>query len=244
MRNLLTGTVVILALAPIGIARAADVPVKAPASAYNWTGCFIGINGGGARSENSWAPLAGATLATTGPNGLFGGGQVGCDYQAGPLVVGVEGQVDWINAENAALAQGGAPLEVRTQFKTLGTAAGRIGYAFGRVLPYVKVGIAGARYRQELDSVPGTAVIPTFAGSQNVLGIAAGAGFEVAVFSNLSFKAEYNFVYLGTNGVTLTCINPACAASPGAPTDIRQNFQSVLFGMNYRFGAGQAFANY
>jgi outer membrane immunogenic protein len=243
MKYSLAGIIALFALATIDTAGAASLPPPPPV--YSWTGCYVGANGGGARSENSWEPLAGMTLATTGPNGLFGGGQAGCDYQAGPLVVGVEGQVDWINAENAATAQGGAPLEVRTQFKTLGTATARIGYAFDRVLPYVKVGLAGAKYRQELDAVVGAAVTPTFAGNQNVLGIAAGAGFEVAVFSNLSFKAEYNFAYLGTNGATLTCLTPTCAAiTAPTPTDIRQNFQSVLFGMNYRFGAGQAFANY
>jgi outer membrane immunogenic protein len=244
MKNLPAGLVLLVALAPIGSAHAADMPVKAAPSAYNWTGCFVGINGGGAASDNAWQPLGGAVLATTNPNGLFGGGQIGCDYQAGPLVVGIEGQVDWINAKNAALSQGGTPFEVRSEFRTLGTVAARIGYAFDRILPYAKVGLAGARYWQELDAAAGPALAPFFGGNQKVFGIAAGAGVEVAVFSNLSFKAEYTFASLGTNGATLNCINPACAPVAPIPPDIRQNYQSVLFGVNYRFGVGQGFARY
>jgi outer membrane immunogenic protein len=219
-------------------ALSADLPVKAsapPLSLYNWTGCFAGINGGGARSDNAWQPLAGTVLATTGPSGFAAGGQIGCDYQTGSLVVGIEAQFDWIDAENAAAAQGGGGSELSSRLKMFGTAGGRIGYAFDRVLPYVKVGLAGARYRQEVDTIGATTVTPFIGGNQNVLGIATGAGIEVAVFSNLSFKAEYDFAYLGTNGAALSCVSPACAGTPTVSLDIRQNFQSILFGVNYRF---------
>lgn len=227
-------------------ALAADLPIKSstpynPPAAYNWTGCYLGINGGGARSDNEWAPPAVVTTGTTGPSGFFGGGQVGCDYQTGPWVFGVEGQFDFASATNA-LSVAASPIDVRTKLKMFGTAEGRVGYAFDRVLPYVKAGLAGARFWQELDTaLPFT---PLLGGNQDVLGIAVGAGFEVAVLSNVSFKAEYNFLYLGTNGAPTSCISPvSCAGVTPLNVDIKQNIQSVMFGMNYRFGLGPFVAN-
>jgi outer membrane immunogenic protein len=226
-------------------ALAADMPMpmKAPYSppaAYSWSGCYIGVNGGGARSENFWEPVGGVDLGTTSPNGFFGGGQVGCDYQTGPWVFGVEGQFDWVGAKNSALAQSAAAAtEMATKLKMFGTVEGRVGYAFNRVLPYVKGGLAGARFWQELDATTATTITPVLGGNENVLGIAGGAGFEVALLTNLSFMMEYNYIHLGTNGAPISCIDPAaCAGTPTLGLDIKQNIQAVMFGMNYRFGLG------
>src|SRR5580692_9872261 len=51
MRKSLTGSIALVAFASVGAAGAADLPVKvppvAPVLAYSWTGCYIGIQGGG-----------------------------------------------------------------------------------------------------------------------------------------------------------------------------------------------------
>jgi outer membrane immunogenic protein len=157
------------------------------------------------------------------------------------LVFGVEGQFDWVGAKNSALAQGaGADLQVDTKLKTFGTVEVRVGYAFDRVLPYVKGGLAGAQFWQELDQIITPAITPGFGGNENVLGVAAGAGFEIALLTNVSFMMEYNYIHLGTNGAALGCINPGgCGGGlPPIGFDIKQNIQAVMFGMNYRFGLG------
>jgi outer membrane immunogenic protein len=236
VKKFLSGVVaLVLSGAPVWAADMPAVATKAPPShtAYNWTGCSLGINGGGARSDNEWQGLA----ATTGPNGLFGGGQAGCDYQTGNLVVGVKGQYDWISASNSAISQTGVgnPSQFDTTFNGFGLAEGRIGYAFDRVLPYVTGGLAAARYRQQVDNVTVTGLVPTFTGSQTVLGVAGGAGFEVALLDNFSFDIEYNYAHLGTTGVPLNCIDPAVCGNLSLSNAIKQNMQIVSFGLNYRF---------
>jgi hypothetical protein len=45
---------------PSTAADAADMPVKAPAAkTYNWGGCYVGINGGGAESGSDFTTTVG-----------------------------------------------------------------------------------------------------------------------------------------------------------------------------------------
>ena len=49
MKKLILGTVALSAAGLVNVASAADMPLKAPAVApivYNWSGCYVGINGG------------------------------------------------------------------------------------------------------------------------------------------------------------------------------------------------------
>jgi outer membrane immunogenic protein len=107
-------------------ALAADMPVKArpmlpvAAPAYNWTGCYIGANGGygwnNNRSTYSNDPNApngdpinfvpdpstfhfplqyiSTPTGTSGSGGLAGGG-AGCNWQSQQWVLGIEGDIDW-----------------------------------------------------------------------------------------------------------------------------------------------------
>jgi outer membrane immunogenic protein len=88
-----------------GSAVAADMPVKARyiapvATAYNWTGCYVGAGGGYGmwNQDNQAFNAAGVALElqhTDGGRGWFGTGQVGCDYQFAPKwVVGAFGDFD------------------------------------------------------------------------------------------------------------------------------------------------------
>ena len=80
-----------------------------------------------------------------------------------------------------------------------------------------------------------------FKGSRDVAGFVVGAGLEYALLPNLSLKAEYNYFDFGTNGYTLNCSgNPACAATPLFPASVRQNMQTVMLGVNWRFNTGLA----
>ena len=68
---------------------------KAPASvAYRWTGCYVGANVGGGSGRTSFTDVrpnlaAPLDLGSDRASGALGGGQIGCDYQAGGWVFGV-----------------------------------------------------------------------------------------------------------------------------------------------------------
>src|SRR5262245_52206547 len=77
-------------------ALAADLPVRSPVYKaapvyYGWTGCYIGVAGGGAWGRSTHDLTGGAT--DTGPFNVSGaliGGTLGCNWEGGSnLVVGI-----------------------------------------------------------------------------------------------------------------------------------------------------------
>ena len=230
-----------LLLATGASALAADLgpaPVKAPIAApimtvYNWTGFYVGVNGGG-----GWSTFTGVGGTIPGVNslnasGAVAGGQLGGNYQIGNVVLGLEGTYDWAdirNTQSAVLGLGAGTLTLVTKNDYIATVAGRVGYAFDRVLIYGKGGAAFTRDRLDANlvgPVPGTAT-----GSFDRTGWLAGAGVEWAFWGNWSVKAEYDYMgfaamnegnFVTTGGLTVT------------PATVKLNVQTATFGVNYKF---------
>src|SRR5262245_27339115 len=92
-----------LAVSPVFAADMAARPVykAAPVAAiYNWTGCYIGGHVGGATAKrglvntvdtSTWGDLTPGQGYSVRSSGVIGGGHLGCNYQTGPVVFGVEG---------------------------------------------------------------------------------------------------------------------------------------------------------
>src|ERR1041385_4755914 len=128
-RILFAGASALAIVAAASSAFAADIqrrqmPAKAPAyitPAYNWTGFYVGINGGGGWGHSDWsAPLATGSFNLSG--GLVGG-TVGYNWQTGPVVFGLEGDIDWANIRGSSTC--GAGLSCETKNTWLATARGR-----------------------------------------------------------------------------------------------------------------------
>src|SRR5438105_2944995 len=105
---LFTATTAALALA--GSALAADLsrPIlkapPAPVAVFNWTGFYIGLNGGYSwgRSRTTGTisnATTGVVLATASNrfnlNGGLFGGQIGYNWQSGNIVYGLETDIQW-----------------------------------------------------------------------------------------------------------------------------------------------------
>ena len=114
---------------------------------YNWTGFYIGINGGGGFGRSQWDSTG--SFNTSG--GLVGG-TVGYNYQFGQGVVGLEGDIDWANINGTTNTS--APLGCKTSDHWLSTVRGRLGYAADRFMPFVTGGAAFGDIRA---STPGFA---------------------------------------------------------------------------------------
>src|SRR5262245_37578552 len=96
MKTVLLASAALAAVASIP-AYAADIPLKArpPASYFSWTGCYLGGNFGGLWGDTKWSSTAGDTPPfinnqTVSWVNYSAGGQVGCNYQTGAFVLGVE----------------------------------------------------------------------------------------------------------------------------------------------------------
>ncbi len=220
MRRFITG--VLGALAMGLAANAADLPVRArPAPApvlYNWTGLYIGINGGGGWGRSNWDGLPTGTFSTSGD---VIGGTIGYNFQSGPIVWGLEGDLDWANisgSSNTPAALCVAPCTTKTSW--LGTARGRIGYAFDRILPYVTGGLAVGNIN---------ATQTGFAGVNTTkAGWTLGGGAEFAIVGPWTAKVEYLYVGLGST----SCGAGVCDQ---LATNVNHNINLLRGGINYRF---------
>jgi outer membrane immunogenic protein len=226
MKALLLAATVAVTLAVLPAANAADFPArrmpeKAPAyippQLYSWTGFYIGANGGGGFGRSA-LHFPGEMDRFDVAGGLIGG-TVGFNYQLGSVVLGLEGDLDWstINGSGACIV---GTLSCQTKNDWLGTARGRIGYAFDQFLPYVT---GGAAFGNLNAGMPAFGLIDA-----TRTGWTLGAGIEYGFLPNWSAKLEYLYVDLGSVD---------CGAGCGGIVPAADRFSTSVFraGINYRF---------
>jgi len=233
-----------------GAASAADLGArpyysKAPApilAAYNWSGFYIGVNGGGGWADKCWDIYnnVGAVVAPafhegchTASGGTIGG-QVGYRWQAGNWVFGLEAQGNWADFRGSNVSLLLAPLANRSKIDAFGLFTGQVGYAANNVLFYVKGGAAVTDNRYE-GVFAGTVIDRA---EQTRWGATVGAGVEYAFAPNWSFGVEYNHLFMGTENYAFNVLGVNLRND-----DIKQDADIVTARINYRFG-GPAVARY
>ena len=154
--------------------------------------------------------LSGVNLTnTTNLNGGLAGGQIGFNWQAGKVVFGAELDGQWSGQQGSFLVNCGAGCTAaeNVKMRSLLTGRGRIGLAFDWIMPYVTGGAALVNGIDNLTVTVG-GVTANFAPlSASVFGWTAGAGVEVALWSNWSAKLEY--LYVSANGGNTTAVIPS-----------------------------------
>ncbi len=207
-------------------ANAADLPRRHPMPAkaapmyeapYNWSGLYVGINGGGSWGRSTWDNAFGSGDADL--SGGLVGGTLGYNYQMGQVVFGLEGDVDWSNIRGSTNAGACPSGSCETRNSWLATARGRIGYAFDRVMPYVTGGVAFGDIKAEPAGLGSTTTTKT--------GWTLGGGAEFAIAGPWTAKVEYLYVDLGKGD----CGVGNC----GVPTDVGFKTNIVRAGVNFRF---------
>ena len=218
MRGMLirAGIVFATLLLVVVAARAADFgrPQYGPRAVANWSGGYIGINGGYGWGTSDWD----APVINTSPAGWLAGGTIGYNFQGGALMAGVEGDIDYATLKGSIDCPAGGACETSTTW--IGTVRARLGYAgFGNWLPYITGGGAFGDVKASNSAFTSA--------SSTRFGWAAGAGIEYAMLAHWSLKVEYLYVDLG---------GFACNAACGAAADT-VNFTSGIarLGLNYRF---------
>ena len=133
-------------------ARTYAPPAKVPAMVapvYDWSGFYIGLNGGGGWNRSCWTNTAlfGVTLPSTSEGCLTGsggtvGGQAGYRWQSDNWVFGVEAQGNWADFNGSNISLLLAPLTNRSKIDAFGLFTGQLGYAANNLLFYMKAGTA------------------------------------------------------------------------------------------------------
>ncbi|HML08773.1 MAG TPA: outer membrane protein [Xanthobacteraceae bacterium] len=198
-------------------------PAFARTNVYDWTGFYVGINGGGAFGISDWSSVPDLTSGRSDISGGQVGGTAGYNLQTGePYVLGVEADLDWSSVHGTASPASCAPnCEIKNPW--LATVRLRFGYAFGAFMPYASGGVAIGRLDANIVGTPfGT-------DGETNLGWTAGAGLEVALWGPLRAKVEY--LHVDLNG--FSC-GVACAGASGGPISFNVNDNIIRAGLNYR----------
>lgn len=211
--------------ADLGRAPRAPAPAEtyAPPPVMLWNGFYIGAHVGYGFGNSSANYLGTALSPTPSPEGIFGGGQIGYNFQFSPnWVVGIEADVSAADFNDTTTVGG---FTGRSSMDVFGTVRGRIGYAFNNLLLYGTGGFAWGN--NQLTVNPAPAGITSV--SRVHTGYAAGAGVEYAFSPNWSAKVEYLYLDFGRQDYDFAL---------AGPVRYQTDMHTVKFGINYRFNWG------
>ena len=284
MKKLLVASIALLALNPGGSASAADMPVKArpalPPAVYSWTGCygggFVGYGWGKSQhrsldprqfpgfesialelesSESSFRPVAGDITPSFNMSGALGGFNVGCQYQFGWWLIGIEGDGAVTNKDGQAFnnflgffnppGQTAPPFPFDRPFvsqtteRWIATARLRLGWAADKWLFFISGG--GAWSGVEVTVWDTLLPAVTAHHKKTLTGWTVGAGYEYALGYGWSWKSEFLYIDYGWSRF----FDPAdtCAPSCEAFLNPREvSLKNYVFrtGLNWRFDWGKA----
>jgi high affinity Mn2+ porin len=220
-----------LVLVTRSFATAADLPptlpIKAPvrSAIYDWTGFYlgghVGYGSGSFGPGTNPLPEQGVFFPHS-VTGLIGGYQAGYNRQlSNRVVLGIEADASFPSPVDVPAL---TPAPFNTTLDYVGTVRGRIGYAFGTLLPYVTGGAAWGHGHVNFNDGAGNSILLR---AQNQLGWTAGAGVEFAVSGNWTAKLEYNYIDFARRTYDLSDADlPVVNVDPNIH----------LVRLNYRFG--------
>ena len=249
MKRIVSGVVGLMALGAAAPAVAADLAprtyTKAPppivAAVYDWSGFYIGLNGGGGSSHKCWTNTSTA-LGVTVPNisegchdasGGMVGGQLGYRWQQSNWVFGVEAQGDWADFKGSNASLLFINTTNQTKVDAVGLFTGQVGYAWNSVLWYLKGGAAVAD--DKYNGIATSTGLVFDHATETRWGGTVGAGLEFSFASNWSVGVEYNHLFMGSRTLTFTSNVPLPGTFSRADS-IKQDVDMATVRVNYRWG--------
>jgi len=246
MKKFLLATVSMVALASVG--RAADLPAAMPAKApmympapvADWTGVYLGIQGGVA-SQHAFFDDTDCFVTNNcrhfdrQKTGGTAGALAGYNWQQGNFVYGVEGDWSWIGARANQLAIVDTNTSVSTSFDVncLATLRGRAGLAFDATLAYVTGGLALGHVKNNVDAIfAGSGQVASFSQNRTKVGWTAGVGVEHMFSRHWTARAEFRYVDLGKTTVSCRDNLGSCVSYRG---DFSNTLKLGLVGLAYKF---------
>lgn len=200
---LFTGAGAILISAGMTSAQAADI---VDPGVYDWTGPFIGLQGGYAwgtndtsteNSENGPPPFTDEEgSGSLDLDGFVGGLHAGYNWQSDRLVLGAIGDIEFADLKgDTEVTSFGFPFgKLRGDLDWLGSLRLRAGFAADRALFYATGGLAVGGVEMEFQDNFGG---PEISDDDTRWGWTLGAGIEYAFTDALSAFAEYRYTDLG-----------------------------------------------
>lgn len=215
-------------------ALAADMPVKAPvykaapAPVFSWTGCYIGAEAGygWGKTDHTFVVDLPA-LRGTSVDGGMAGGTLGCNYQTGAWVWGLENDFSWTGFSGSGTDISNPSFTIGTKMHWLDTLRGRVGYSAGPSLWYVTGGAAFGNitdFQHEQGGLLREQDITT-----TRTGWTVGGGVEWMIDPRWSWKIEYLYVHFSNHDYSYI---PSLTSEHA---NLSENI--VRVGLNYKFGS-------
>lgn len=209
-------------LAFSGAAWAADPVIMEPPAAppvvsvYDWTGPYIGIQGG-----YGWADLhADGDFGTFSfdLDGFFLGGYAGYNVQFDQFVLGIEGDINKSWIDGGVLDPQVGPINAEIDW--FASLRGRVGYAWDRTLIFGTAGVAFAKLEVEFPNTP------ALNDSEHFTGWTIGAGLEHAFRENWLGRLEYRYYDFGDGSY---------AGGSDLRGDLDLTMHTISVGLAYKF---------
>jgi outer membrane immunogenic protein len=255
MKRILLSTASLGVLGLLSPALAADLPyaTKAPSAAaavYDWTGVYVGAFGGGGygnhnvnNANGAPFPFADFTANYTSTGGIAGG-EIGYNWQSGPIVVGIEGQLAWsgikgndASAFNAGTFPGVTAVDA-DNLRWEGALLARAGYTINRWMFFFEGGYAFGSIQHT--NTPLVGAVDRFNVQAN--GLTGGGGVAYALTDNILGKFEFRYTnFNGYNrpGNVVTGLTP----NGQIPYTTETTYSTVTLGLDFKFG-GPVVAKY
>jgi outer membrane immunogenic protein len=254
----------------ISPAHADGIPeaYREPAAAccFTWSGVYYGANAGAAWSDSHDITFSGTDTGTNGfgseiadgttprrarldwGTSFSGGVQAGYNWQLSNLVMGLEADLQWLNAYANFSAASTNPLRptittsAYRELNMLATVRARVGIVvWERSMFYLTgglgVGDANVRISSSCPNCPdGSGSAPrdvTSANAGTPTGFVWGGGYEAMLGPRVSVKAEYLHFDLGHNQITVTYDYPPNTSSMTGK--VRDEGDILRIGVNFKF---------
>lgn len=237
----------------------------------SWAGFYGGADGGyawgtggnlshaGVASDCGGIPncIVGVPIAaeqvSISPEGGFGGGQLGYNWQVDRLVFGLEADFQGASLNCTNSLTNALPVAFDVGSSSLdwfGTVRGRLGLTiFDNALLYATAGFAYGGVEDKAYAAFAGGISQTESSNQTATGYVAGAGLEYSFVRNWSVKVEYQYMNLGdttlTGGTAGAFINPFAPALPATCNpgtlclstvhglESSHSYNTVRLGLNY-----------
>jgi outer membrane immunogenic protein len=212
-----------------------DAPAyQEPERRFSWTGLYLGANVGGAWANGdatySQAGFGGFSGSSE-KSSVIGGGQIGYNWQAGQLVVGIEADIAGQNlGESLAATNGITIASLESKSRWVGTVRPRVGYATGNALLYITGGLAYGSVKHNYSETIGGAS-RSFSESDTRAGWTLGGGIEWALNRNWTIGAEYLHIDLGSTSLSA----PAAGVFPASTAKFEDREDVIRAKLNYKF---------
>jgi outer membrane immunogenic protein len=228
-------------------------------SQFGWSGFYVGGNAGYAWGDadfsinptGNWltlpdptfptqrASIEATTNGTLEPEGFAGGVQVGYNEQRGTWLLGIEADIDGIDADASRTGghiatTGIDTFSQRAELSWMATLRGRLGFVMGRSLIYATGGVAFADWEVDMYMAGGPNPDEAFFSNSSVrTGGVVGGGFEYALDNHWSLKGEYLYADFGSVSGTSEFSKTGVGFTQEHDVDLTA--QVARGGINYRF---------